>query len=152
MLRSDPALSFPSCSLFPAPFRDENLPSIFQKLVSNNISCVPVLDNRRRYMGLLDNQSLVIHALHAFGVLDPSERAATLQQLTAASAAISGPITSKADAEMKMEEAAAAGPQEGAQAIRAMAPPVHVKGGGMELTFAGRSVLRSASAQLRASS
>jgi len=119
-------------------------------MVTNNISCVPLLDNHRRYMGLLDNQSLVIHALHAFGILDPSERAATLQQLTAASAGISVPITSKADAEMKMEEAAAAGPQEGAQAIRAMAPPVHVKGGGKE--FAGRSVLRSASAQLRASS
>jgi len=109
-------------------------------MVTNNISCVPVLDNRRRYMGLLDNQSLVIHALHAFGILAPSERAATctLQQLTAASAGISVPITGRAeDAEMKIEEAAAAGPKEGTQLIKSMAPPVHVKGGAKD--FAGRS-------------
>jgi len=64
----------------------------------------------------LDYQSLVIHALviidahaYAFGILAPSERSATLQQLAAASAGVSVPITSKADDEMKIEEAAAAG-------------------------------------------
>jgi len=48
---------------------DEKLPSIFSKLIGNNISCLPVLDQHRRYMGLLDTQAIVIHALKAFGIM-----------------------------------------------------------------------------------
>ena len=48
---------------------DEKLPSIFQKLIDNNISCLPVLDRHRRYLGLLDTQTIVIHALKAFGIM-----------------------------------------------------------------------------------
>jgi CBS-domain-containing membrane protein len=43
---------------------DEKVPSIFKKLIENNISAVPVLDLHRRYLGMIDNMALVIHVRH----------------------------------------------------------------------------------------
>jgi hypothetical protein len=98
-----------------------------------------VLDQHRRYLGLIDLQSLVIYALKAFDILNPAERAKSLHEIALESAAMMSDAPGGADdAQQVLEGAAAAGPTEGAKIVRALGQPVFVPGGANE--FAGRSV------------
>jgi CBS-domain-containing membrane protein len=45
---------------------DETLANVLRKMSENNISCVPVLDQHRRYVGLLDTMAVLVHALRSF--------------------------------------------------------------------------------------
>jgi len=113
---------------------DEHLPHILAKMIDANVSCVPVLDAHRRYLGLLDQLALVVHALGAFGVMDRLDRAASLRDIARESAATSFPVQ-QSEAELKLESAGASGAG-GEQAIAMMAPPVFVGGG--SASYAGR--------------
>lgn len=137
---------------------DEKVPTMFKKLIENNISCVPVLDVRRRYVGICDYLTLVAHALKSFGVMEESESAKDPARIAAESVQTSAAqgaeammedvpqqverqmqhaaeVSGRTDAEAKLEQVAASGGpsatvQTAAGTTVEVRPtgPVHVRG------------------------